>query len=82
MLFISCLMVNLNTALSVICSDATMRLSAGHVVAVFLQEERRVIYIGRIPDDFSEYDLLRKMGRFGEILNCSVHSRSYGLVFF
>jgi len=52
------------------------------VYVVALQEERKVVYVGRIPHDFTKYDLRRKMECFGDIVNVSVHMRDYGSVFF
>lgn len=49
-------------------------------------EERRIIYIGGIPLNFTKEDLVEKFSSFGEILNSSVHHRkerdSYGFLTF
>jgi len=41
-----------------------------------------VVYVGRIPPDFSKNDLRRKLKCFGEISQCSVHRRIFGFAFF
>lgn len=44
----------------------------------FLQEERRIVYVGRIPTDYTKSDLRRRFGRFGVIEDVSVHFREHG----
>ena len=51
------------------------------VVDVISQDERKVVYVGKIPRDFTKHDLHRKLGCFGEIYDCSVHTRNFGFVF-
>ena len=51
------------------------------VADVISQEERKVVYVGKIPRDFTKYDLRRKLSCFGEICECSVHARNFGSVF-
>ncbi|ESO96899.1 hypothetical protein LOTGIDRAFT_115477 [Lottia gigantea] len=43
-----------------------------------LQKERRIVYVGRIPTDFTKSDLRKRFDRFGEITNVSTHFREYG----
>jgi len=43
-----------------------------------VEEERRVVYVGRIPKDYTTGDLCRQLQCFGEITNCSVHIRKNG----
>lgn len=49
-------------------------------------EERRIVYVGGLPSDYTKYDLRRKMQCFGEILETSIHKRNkdeyYGFVTF
>ena len=42
------------------------------------QEERRIVYVGRIAGDFTRRDLRRQFERFGEIEDVSVHFREHG----
>ncbi|XP_067656311.1 peroxisome proliferator-activated receptor gamma coactivator 1-alpha-like [Haliotis asinina] len=41
-------------------------------------EERRIVYVGKIPDGYTRRELRRRFGRFGEIEDVSVHFREYG----
>jgi len=45
-----------------------------------LQEERRVVYVGKIPYDFTWHDLRRKLDCFGEIIDCTVHTKDHRFV--
>ena len=45
-----------------------------------VQEERRIVYVGRIPSDYTRWDLRRKFETFGEITDVSVHFREHGWV--
>ncbi|KAK6177996.1 hypothetical protein SNE40_012843 [Patella caerulea] len=48
--------------------------------------ERRIVYVGRIPDSYTKRDLKKRFDRFGEIENVSTHFReagdNYGFVTF
>ncbi|CAH1119187.1 unnamed protein product [Phaedon cochleariae] len=41
-------------------------------------EERRVIYVGRVPPGTTKEDLKKRFHRFGPITNVSLHSRDHG----
>jgi RNA recognition motif-containing protein len=41
-------------------------------------EERRVIYVGRLPDGTSKVELRRRFELFGPIIDISVHFREHG----
>ncbi|KAK3595869.1 hypothetical protein CHS0354_014692 [Potamilus streckersoni] len=41
-------------------------------------EERRIIYIGRLPDDYTRRQLRKRFERFGEIEDTRVHMREHG----
>ena len=45
---------------------------------VVLQEERRIVYVGRIAGDLTRRDLRQQFERFGEIEDVSVHFREHG----
>ena len=45
---------------------------------IFLQEERRIVYVGRIPNDYTKGDLRQRFSRFGVIEDVSVHFREHG----
>lgn len=49
-------------------------------------EERRIVYVGKIPSDFTRRDMRRRFDRFGDIEDVSVHFRNdgdnYGFVTF
>ncbi|XP_060071270.1 NK-tumor recognition protein-like [Ylistrum balloti] len=41
-------------------------------------EERRIIYVGRIPSDYTRRDMRRRFQRFGEIEHVQLHFREHG----
>ncbi|KAL3864468.1 hypothetical protein ACJMK2_006148 [Sinanodonta woodiana] len=41
-------------------------------------EERRIIYIGRLPNDYTRRQLRKRFERFGEIEDTRVHMREHG----
>ena len=41
-------------------------------------EERRIVYVGKIPEDYSNKDLEDKFISFGEIEDISIHIRELG----
>lgn len=41
-------------------------------------EERRIIYVGNIPAEYTRVDLEKRFERFGEIEDISVHFREHG----
>lgn len=41
-------------------------------------EERRIIYVGRIPKDYTRMDMRRRFQRFGEIEHVQLHFREHG----
>jgi len=43
-----------------------------------LQEERRIVYIGRIPNDMTKQMMRRQFEHFGDIEEVSVHFREHG----
>ena len=43
---------------------------------VWFQEDRRILYVGRIPDHFREYDLEKLFRQFGRIVKTSVHPQT------
>ena len=47
---------------------------------VGLQEQRRIVYVGGIPNNFSKYDLVDKFKKFGQIENVSVHPQEFKYV--
>jgi RNA recognition motif-containing protein len=49
---------------------------------MYSQEERRIVYVGRIPSSYTRRDLRRKFESFGEITDVSVHFREHGYVLF
>lgn len=42
------------------------------------QEERRVIYVGKVRGDITRTELKRRFEVFGEIEECTVHLREDG----
>ena len=48
------------------------------MVVSTLQEERRIVYVGRIPGDFTRGDLRKEFEMFGPIEEVSVHFREHG----
>ncbi|XP_046557274.1 LOW QUALITY PROTEIN: uncharacterized protein LOC124266524 [Haliotis rubra] len=41
-------------------------------------EERRIVYVGKIPEGYTRRELRKRFGRFGDIEDVSVHFREYG----
>ena len=48
------------------------------VANLCLQEERRIVYIGRISGSTTKMELKKQFERFGEIENVSLHFRETG----
>jgi RNA recognition motif-containing protein len=42
---------------------------------LLFQKERKIVYVGRIPDGFTRRQLRKRFERFGEIEEVSVHFR-------
>lgn len=40
-----------------------------------MQEERKIVYVGKIPDGYTRRELRRRFERFGKIEEVSVHFR-------
>lgn len=43
-----------------------------------LQEERRVVYVGRIRGTMTQKELKERFSLFGEIEDCTLHFRDHG----
>ena len=41
-------------------------------------EERRIVYVGRIPPEFKPADLARQFSAFGRVEEAKVHLREHG----
>lgn len=48
------------------------------LTVVFFQEERRVVYVGRIRGTMTQKELKERFSFFGEIEECTLHFREYG----
>lgn len=45
---------------------------------ITLQEERRVVYVGRIRGTMTQKELKERFSLFGEIEDCTLHFRDHG----